>query len=500
MSVYSDYKDFARSFSDPNSNREEDGYTINSLAEKIRRMEEPVRRRNNGNFSPEMLSPADRERYRNYQDLKYYGETLLESNRKYGSQTVRENNLSEDTPLHTLNYYIYPTVRQPLYREHMNDPRFAAGMYAYNGLEYKLLKEPKPEEIRAHTEALLNSPEVRNATSGIYKAVKDVAAGDMSKLKELTGREGENYAYLLGMDHFYNVINKEIDLEKLGVDKRTPPINVLSNIAAKDEFQKVCSAHAMDPLFRKGLEGLNRMTDNPYQVMEKAPETLKSPGYVQIYMGQSIMEKTLAPVSDEQIRRLSRDPAFEADSEKIAKAVDDNMKKQAMMAKMIFMTQLGGARIINRTPDNERMETEFDMPVGDLFAHGDKVLFNLPAGGDPRQRRGTFNSIIGKNRGEDGVLYRNYTTKTELITNSYGPGKKLTYEGGEAKVKFSITKAKYRMDMAVGGLGNKDPLQGNINALRNEMQMKGLIEAPEAPEHEQNAQAEDHAGGPVPTA
>ncbi len=67
-------------------------------------------------------------------------------------------------------------------------------------------------------------------------------------------------------------------------------------------------------------------------------------------------------------------------------------------------------------------------------------------------------------------------------------------------MKFGITKAKYRMDMAVGGLGNKAPLQGNINALRNEMQRKGLIEAPEAPENERNAQAEDHAGGPVPTA
>lgn len=103
--------------------------------------------------------------------------------------------------------------------------------------------------------------------------------------------------------------------------------------------------------------------------------------------------------------------------------------------------------------------------MSDLYAHGGRMTVTLPAG-DQQERQ--FDAILGKNTGDrTGVYGRVFATHgvDNAALRDDGSVKTKTREYKPSKVKFKTDIHKnYGMDIAVGGIGNRDVIGGAITA------------------------------------
>lgn len=138
-------------------------------------------------------------------------------------------------------------------------------------------------------------------------------------------------------------------LEEFGADVRDPKV------------QQALREHAMDPVFRVGVSIARHQGTAQAQELEKCEQL----------MNQYVMEKTLAPVSPQAQQRVAQTLGDRA-----PEALRANQEKQLMMAKILFLGQLG--RFDQR--DKDGRVKPYDETLSEAFCHGGRTKIALPYG------------------------------------------------------------------------------------------------------------------------
>ena len=428
-SIYTNAADFAARYNDSTERNELRSLNMQQIRQQLQTEPEGPRRQY-------------------LEDLAYFFEAVRDG------QGIRGNEADlEQKSIHEMTRDMDRTDRNRIYMDHIGDPRFERSLKTLNDHEYKAVGDPSINEIQRHTQQLLASPQVRNASSGVNALIKAVGNGDAGKLEELS-RQNEGYAQLLSLNYLYNVMSQEMDLNDVKLGSETPFAYFFDTASNSDGFKKLCEKHAYDPIFRKGLNAMENMAalandgEDPYR-----REAAKRAKNADSMINEKIMKDTLAPISSDQLKNLNEEMKLEGDTEKLTEAVEKNMKQQEVMAKMLFMTQLSGARIVVDSDEGEDI-ISYNESAADLFAHGDKIEFHLP-NGSHNEKAKIYDSILGKDfrKGEDGLYRRHKISHRRLAARTYNQDNTIEYGGGETR-GINYGGSNVKMNMSVGGLGN----------------------------------------------
>lgn len=216
------------------------------------------------------------------------------------------------------------------------------------------------------------------------------------------------------------------------------------------DVQEYLEQNAMDPAFRAAVT-IRTGKDSP-----DADNMRKFDSYMNNYL----MEKTMEPPSNAQVEAVIREHGDKGIVE-----LGKNEEKQIMMAKMMFMGQLGRydqkeEKVKGSNAPAEKKE--FDGTMADAFAHGSRTGFVLPYGKDQKQ---VFDALQGIDRGGAfGIDTRAAATHglNQQTVDANGRVKS-EFQEVKLKVKHFVTRGmdqlrdQYGMDVAVGGIGEKGP-------------------------------------------
>ena len=176
------------------------------------------------------------------------------------------------------------------------------------------------------------------------------------------------------------------------------------------------------------------------------------------YMNQLTLAQTLAPVSSENSENIMR----KYPGEKGKKLLKENTEKQRFLAKNLFMAQLG--RVDIKTGEENVVSEPYDDNVTELFAHGGRVLFTLPAGSDEKQEqlfsewksRAIDKDVVKKRRFASHDMTRRHVDEEGNMT---APAKEIKYRWAEQFANREYTKRfttyfrNLGMNIPLGGLG-----------------------------------------------
>ena len=151
----------------------------------------------------------------------------------------------------------------------------------------------------------------------------------------------------------------------------------------------------MDPLFRKGMHFAAQMTKDP--VTGGHTDASRSIDAVDCRLNAMLMERTLQPPDAEQLRNLQEELERQGRGEETLSTLLKNQEQQCTMAKMMFICYAAGVRI-----RKDGAQTDFDRSMGDLFAHGGRLMIDLPAGSLQSKQ---FDAIVGKHTGDAAGVY-----------------------------------------------------------------------------------------------
>lgn len=203
--------------------------------------------------------------------------------------------------------------------------------------------------------------------------------------------------------------------------------------AATHDLDNLLKDQAMNPLFRLGCS-LRSKSGDPIGDNYK--------GYDD-YMNTHLMEQSLKPLDSSRLQNLQNEGLT---SEKLNHEVEQNIEKQVMLAKTLFLTHLGKSQLVkagtaNSTPQKE----ELDRPVASMMAHCSRTAYVFPPGNSTQQDK-LFHSILGSDMGKGaGVNPRLAATHSVSSGPSIDDFKELK--------KFSMAN-QYGMNIAIGGAGN----------------------------------------------
>lgn len=138
--------------------------------------------------------------------------------------------------------------------------------------------------------------------------------------------------------------------------------------------------------------------------------------------------------------------------QKMDETLNKDLEQRVEMAKMLFMNHLGNFQ----TKDENKQAVNHDENMAEVYAHGGRTMFILPAGGD---QSAMMNSVQGKNKDVSGLKNRYFATHGVEPRTFKGDGS-IASEAKELKLSkpqsFSFTKHR-GMNVSVGGLGNVGP-------------------------------------------
>ena len=335
------------------------------------------------------------------------------------------------------------------------DPAFRDTMKQMDAFAQKAGMDISLAEIRQQGDELLQSRQVQRASGGLYGAIKAVGNGDLSKFEELIQLD-DGYAQLLSLHHLVSVLQSEMDLEGKGYSPDTSFPQVFGGIQDDPDFLRVCEQHALDPLFRKAIHSVRDLHKKYSEANDVWGSALVTARTTEQRLNEITLQKTLAPVSAEQIKNLNTKMGSEGDVRKLAGAVSNNMRKQATLAKFLFLAQLG---MRMETTVNENGSHSFALettPVAELFAHGKHLRYNLPLGGRP-EKRDLVMAIFGENAVEDGLIYWPSTSSYHVTPHSYNYEKNIDGIGSLEKIPTIGHGTTRKIDFGIGGLGNIGP-------------------------------------------
>lgn len=421
--------------------------TAADIGRRLQEIAQPYMDRNGGVLDPNLMSEADRQEYDCLNGAKTWHSTYI------ASAHIIDAYLEHNPTVYSFKQNLNMSDHFTVLARYTADPAFRSTVKQMTAFEQKAEMGFSFSEVRQHGEALLQSEQVRRASGGLYGAVKAVGSGDLSRFEELVQLD-DGYARLLALNHFARVLQEELDPRGEKIRPDEPMCDVINELHNEQDFQRVCERHAGDPLFRKAIASLRDIAE------KNARLTASGWGFAEVNLreldrrlNRAVLRNTLAPVDAERIRNLQAGMGAEGDLRKLAGAVSDNMRKQAVLAKFLFLAHLG-----------KRLETRFDgvsyntaltnAPVSELFAHGTHARFNLSVGGK-EEKRELNQAIYGENALEDGLVYEPATSSYLVEPHHFRQDGAILGVG--TLEKYTHLKGTRKLDIGIGGIGNIGP-------------------------------------------
>ena len=237
----------------------------------------------------------------------------------------------------------------------------------------------------------------------------------------------------------------------LAIKKFVKEIGVSGNQISLDnkDVKKYIQQHVLDAGFRTGLSALK----------QTYPEN-KSLKLLDEYANEYLLAKTLSATSEEGVRLLKEELGEGKASQEIIK----NQAKQIVLAKTLFMAQLG-----KYTLQESETATEYKGSIAETFAHGGRTNFILPF-------NDTNNAVLAAFEGEE--IGKTAEIKSRIAATHSATQRKVNMglgiesESKEEKPSFKevgkIFSNQYGMDIAIGGVGevgpNKKPIVADGSA------------------------------------
>lgn len=200
--------------------------------------------------------------------------------------------------------------------------------------------------------------------------------------------------------------------------------------------------NAMNPAFRAGVD------------MYKDKQFFKD---CDAYMSNYIFQKTLTPPTNEEKSNLSRE--LNNNEQAINKALSQNMAKQEILAKTLFMAQLGKYYL----QDRKGNPTEHNGLLTESFVHGGRTNFILPYGGDQQR---LMESFTGREPKNDAGLDTRFSATHYINRREVNSAGFPTKEPKEIKPRApgKLMSNQYGMNISAGGIGAMGPNNKVIQA------------------------------------
>ena len=203
--------------------------------------------------------------------------------------------------------------------------------------------------------------------------------------------------------------------------------------AHSDHVVNLLKEQAMNPAFRLGCSLRSR---------DGAPEAGHYAEYDD-YMNAYLMEQTLRPMDQSRLQSL-KDQGLSGNL--LDNAVGQNVEKQVILAKTLFLAHLGEAQLLGaeklpNAPDRKKL----DRPIASMMAHCSRTAYVFPPGNSAQQNK-LFDSLLGPDLGKGADVYRRMAATHSV---SSGP----TINDFKEQKKFSMLN-QYGMNIAIGGVGN----------------------------------------------
>ena len=275
-------------------------------------------------------------------------------------------------------------------------------------------------------------------------AVQRMKNGDCSKFNHLPHFLREYYGR--------NVFKEFFGTDQFGPDNPLPPLN--------DEMKQKLEDAGMTnrPEFRYMLTQLIERGALDSEGNLIADQLLK---YDQ-YLNQRMLSRTLDPVDGQREQNiLNKFPGKEGE-----KMLRVNQEKQLLMAKTLFMTQLGRIDIKSEVMEDEKLTEPYEGNIVELYSHSGRVMFTLPHGESSKQDK-MFDAWQKRTLESEGMWegrFASHDIKRRHV-NDYGEVTQASKEiklkwkeqlkNGQLNKKITTYFGNYGMNIPLGGLGQK---------------------------------------------
>lgn len=242
----------------------------------------------------------------------------------------------------------------------------------------------------------------------------------------------------------YNNINKYYRncLAIRAVDKMEKTIGVANMNFDNPEFVNYLKENIMDCALHKGLSVLQ--------------ETKPYLGDIGKNFSKMLLEQTLQVPTRENEQRVIDELGENQGIEVLRK----NLEKQKIMAKTLFMAQIGKYDLKQKNSDNV---SGYEGLLSETIVHGGRTNIILPYGGN---QEGVMNSIYGENPEQTAELNSRsaatHYAKSQKMNDDGSVKRKAKEESPFSLNVFKVMPKQFGMNIAVGGIGKKGPDQKTV--------------------------------------
>ena len=223
--------------------------------------------------------------------------------------------------------------------------------------------------------------------------------------------------------------------------------------ASNPELQQEIKERLMEADLRTGFAMCGKDPKNSVSVFLKKCEKIAN--------RQMLMQTLEEPDSNAKLRLLNqferKDPATA--QQKLDAALNKDLEQRVEIAKILFMNHLGKFQVT----DSQKQPMEMNENIAEVYAHGGRTMFILPAGGNQGQVMERFR---GEQSERSGLQRRGFATHG-IEPRTFRSDGSIASEAKELKLgklnAFSFRRHR-GMDASIGGLGQIGPNGRTITA------------------------------------
>ena len=216
--------------------------------------------------------------------------------------------------------------------------------------------------------------------------------------------------------------------------------------ASNPELQREIKERLMEADLRTGFAMGGKDPENRVSVFLRECEKIAN--------RQMLMQTLEEPDSNAKLRLLNqferKDPATA--QQKLDAALNKDLEQRVEIAKILFMNHLGKFQVT----DSQKQPVEMNENIAEVYAHGGRTMFILPAGGNQGQ---VMEQFRGEQSERSGLQRRGFATHGIEPRTFRGDGS-IKSEAKELKLgklnAFSFRRHR-GMDASIGGLGQIGP-------------------------------------------
>lgn len=267
---------------------------------------------------------------------------------------------------------------------------------------------------------------------GVEPAIKSIVVSSVTESFDNLPQKYKDQINLVKNGDYSNFNNMPAFLRNyLGALEIKKCIDTVGDLSFDNPvFTQYLKDNATNPVFRAGVSA-GREDDKIQRASDE-------------YMSRYLLEKTLMPPTEEEKSRVIN----QLGEKGAQKALEENLAKQRIIAKTLFMAQLG-TYVVRK---NEKEEVFYDEEISNTIVHGGRTNFVLPYGGD---QTAVMNAFISKDDSRNADVYgratASHTVKRKKV---HQEGLELVDTKEEKPTFIGYFRKHYGMDFSAGGMGS----------------------------------------------